>query len=200
MSQRREIDISRLPTSGFGTRSPIAWGTLGFILLEGTGFAISIGAYFYLQSINLQWPLSADVPELAPATFLTLVMLASEIPNMLVKRYARQENLMAVRLGMVLMSFIGLVLLLIRAYEFPALNVSWDANAYGSIVWFLLGLHTTHLLTDVGDTLVLTVLMFTRHGHAPRRFGDVEDNAVYWDFVVASWLPIYAVIYWVPRW
>jgi cytochrome c oxidase subunit I+III len=28
---------------------------------------------------------------------------------------------------------------------------------------------------------------------------DVEDNAVYWYFVVAAWLPIYGVIYWAPR-
>ena len=55
-----------------------------------------------------------------------------------------------------------------------------------------------HIVTDVGDTLVLTVLMFTRHGHG-KRFADVEDNAFYWNFVVLSWLPIYALIYWAPR-
>jgi heme/copper-type cytochrome/quinol oxidase subunit 3 len=41
--------------------------------------------------------------------------------------------------------------------------------------------------------------MFTRHGHMTRRFSDVNDNAVYWDFVVVSWLPIYGLIYWFPR-
>ena len=28
---------------------------------------------------------------------------------------------------------------------------------------------------------------------------DVSENAMYWYFVVYSWLPIYAVIYLVPR-
>jgi heme/copper-type cytochrome/quinol oxidase subunit 3 len=42
--------------------------------------------------------------------------------------------------------------------------------------------------------------MFTRHADVGRRYTDVEDNAVYWDFVVLSWLPIYVLIYWVPRW
>jgi heme/copper-type cytochrome/quinol oxidase subunit 3 len=41
--------------------------------------------------------------------------------------------------------------------------------------------------------------MFTRHGDNARRFGDVQDNAMYWNFVVAAWLPIYACIYWIPR-
>ncbi len=63
----------------------------------------------------------------------------------------------------------------------------------------MLGLHTTHIITDLGDTLVLAVLMFTRHGDNKRRFGDVQDNAMYWNFVVLTWLPIYACLYWVPR-
>ena len=32
-----------------------------------------------------------------------------------------------------------------------------------------------------------------------KRFVDVEENAVYWYFVVLAWLPIYGVIYWAPR-
>ena len=55
------------------------------------------------------------------------------------------------------------------------------------------------LITDLADTLVLAALMFTRHGHNKRRFGDVQDNAMYWNFVVLTWLPIYACLYWVPR-
>ena len=79
------------------------------------------------------------------------------------------------------------------------LKIGWDSNAYGSIVWTLLGLHTTHIITDLVDTLVLAALMFTRHGDNRRRYGDVQDNAMYWNFVVAAWLPIYACIYWIPR-
>ena len=79
------------------------------------------------------------------------------------------------------------------------LNFRWDANAYGSIVWLIIGLHTTHIVTDVVDTIVLAVLMFTRHAR-PRRFSDVTDNVFYWVFVVATWLPLYVLIYWAPRW
>ena len=42
----------------------------------------------------------------------------------------------------------GLVLIAVRGFEFAALNVQWDTNAYGSIVWALLALHTTHIVTD----------------------------------------------------
>jgi cytochrome c oxidase subunit 3 len=104
-----------------------------------------------------------------------------------------------VQFGIVGMSLLGIAPLVVRWFEFPALNVRWNTNAYGSAVWFLLGLHTTHLLTDVADTLVLAALMFTRQGNNGRRFSDVSDNAFYWDFVVLTWLPIYALLYWVPR-
>ena len=136
---------------------------------------------------------------LLPGTLLTLVLLASLIPNQLVKGAARAQGLGRTRLGLVIMSVFGIFPLILRVFEFRALNVLWDSNAYGSIVWTLLGLHTLHIATDLADTLVLTALMFTRHGHMIRRFSDVNDNAVYWDFVVVSWLPIYALIYWFPR-
>jgi len=78
------------------------------------------------------------------------------------------------------------------------MNIRWDSNAYGSIVWFILGLHATHLITDLGDTIVLAVLMFTRHVSG-KRYSDVSDNAFYWYFVVASWVPLWALLYGVPR-
>ena len=82
--------------------------------------------------------------------------------------------------------------------KFAHLNTRWDNSAYGSVVWLILGLHTTHLATDVGDTVVLTVLMFTVHAK-PRRFSDVSDNVFYWNFVVLAWLPLYVLLDWMPR-
>ncbi|EGE59445.1 putative cytochrome c oxidase protein, subunit III [Rhizobium etli CNPAF512] len=41
--------------------------------------------------------------------------------------------------------------------------------------------------------------MFSKHADNKRRYGDVEDNALYWNFVVLTWLPLYGCIYWVPR-
>jgi len=192
-------DLSELPLHGMGSGSPTWWGTLAFMLIEGTGFGIVIGVYLYLASLALVWPLSAPLPSLGPGTALTLLLLASLVPNILLARWAKQGDLRRVRIGLVVMSVLGTTPLALRWFEFPALHVSWDSNAYGSIAWTMLGLHTTHLITDLVDTLVLAVLMFTRHGDNKRRFGDVQDNAMYWTFVVLTWLPIYACLYWVPR-
>lgn len=199
MKERVVSDLSGLPLHGLGVASLTWWGTLAFILIEGTGFALAIAVYLYLYSLPARWPLAAAPPDLGPATLMTIVLLASIVPNMLVSRWAVRRQLAKVRLGMVVMTLVGLLPLFIRAFEFAALNVKWDSNAYGSIVWTLLGLHTAHLVTDFADSIVLMVLMFTRHADNPRRYGDVQDNALYWNFVVLAWLPIYGCIYWIPR-
>ena len=199
MKERIVLDLSRLPLHGLGSMSVTWWGTLGFMLIEGTGFALVIAVYLYLMSLAPLWPLDAKPPDLLPGTLMTVLLVASVVPNVMLSRWAERQDLRKVRIGMVVMSVLGIVPLVIRAFEFPALNVNWDTNAYGSVVWILLGLHTTHILTDLIDTLVLTALMFTRHGDNLRRYGDVEDNAMYWNFVVATWLPIYGCIYWLAR-
>lgn len=198
MKHRSVQDISSLPEFAFGPRMTTWWGTLSFCAVEGMGFAMVIGAYLYLSFINPQWPLSAPAPDLLWSGLLTFLLIASVWPNHLAGKAAKKQDLPAVRRNLVIMSLAGVVLLGIRYFEFYNLHTRWDQNAYGSIVWLILGLHTLHILTDLGDTIVLTVLMFTRHGHG-KRFSDVEDNAFYWNFVVITWLPIYALLYWVPR-
>jgi cytochrome c oxidase subunit III len=198
MRHRPVQDLSGLPDYAFGPRMTMWWGTLGFCALEGTGFALAAGRYLYLVWLNPQWPLADVPPDLLWSSLLTAVLVASAWPNHLAGAAAKEEDLPRVRLLLVAMSVIGVVILAIRAFEFGTLHVRWDQNAYGSIVWALLGLHTAHILTDVIDTFVLTALMFTRHAHG-KRFSDMEDNAFYWNFVILSWLPIYILIYWVPR-
>jgi cytochrome c oxidase subunit 3 len=199
MKTRVVADLSGFPLHGMGSASVTWWGTLAFMLLEGAGFALAIATYLYLESLAPEWPIGAPAPDLLGGSLMTAVLLASVVPNLMLSKWAGALDLTKVRSGAVVMSILGIVPLAIRVLEFRSLNVSWDSNAYGSIVWTLLGLHTTHIVTDLGDTLVLTALMFTRHGRNKRRFGDVQDNAMYWNFVVLSWLPIYACIYWIPR-
>lgn len=199
MRERVVLDLARLPLHGTGAASVTWWGTLAFMLIEGTGFALAIAVYLYLMSLATTWPLDAPPPDLLPGTLVTVILVVSVVPNVMISRWAEQQDLRKVRIGMVVMSALGVAPLIVRIFEFPALNINWDSNAYGSVIWVLLGLHTTHIITDLVDTLVLAALMFTRHGDNLRRFGDVQDNAMYWNFVVATWLPIYGCIYWIPR-
>ena len=199
MKENVVLDLTDLPSHGLGTASQSWWGTLAFMLIEGTGFALSIVVYLYLMSLAPRWPLDASPPDLLPGTTLTALLVASLLPNLLLARWARDQDLRKVRIGLIIMSLLGIAPLILRAFEFPAMHIKWDQNAYGSIVWVMLGLHTTHIMTDLIETVVLTCLMFSRHGDNARRFGDISDNAMYWNFVVVTWLPMYACLYWIPR-
>ncbi len=193
-------DLAALPTHAFGHRSLTWWGIMAFFMIEGTFFLLTIGSYFYLWNQEQAWPPSVEPPDLLPGTLFTILLLLSEAPNTWLKEAAEKGKLREVRWLIVLLALIGAALLAIRAFEFPALNVYWYDNAYASILWALLFLHTTHIVTDWVDTAVLAVLMHTRHGQEGRRFVDVSENALYWRFVWLAWLPIYVLIYWVPRW
>jgi heme/copper-type cytochrome/quinol oxidase subunit 3 len=161
-------------------------------------FALAVMTYFYLRSHANVWPMGRFPPDLLWGNINTLVILVSLLPNWLAKRAAEKLDLAEVRKWMVVSSLFGLAILGVRVFEFTTLNTRWDSDAYGSAVWMLIGLHTTHLLTDFYDTVVLTVLMFTGPLEG-KRYVDVSENAGYWYFVVFSWLPIYAVIYWGAR-
>jgi cytochrome c oxidase subunit III len=194
-------DLAELPNDLVGPGSLTWWGTLGFMVIEGVAFALTFAAYFFLMNQEQQWPPAPwKAPDWIAGTLFTLVILLSEIPNSMIKKAADANDVEKVRKLLPLMVGIGLLLFVIRAFEFPSLNILWYENAYGSVMWALLILHTTHILTDWVDSSVLAALVRTPLAFERRRMIDVSENALYWRFVWLTWLPIYLMLYWVPRW
>jgi heme/copper-type cytochrome/quinol oxidase subunit 3 len=194
-------DLSSLHTHAFGHRSLTWWGVIAFFMIEGTAFAMGAVAYFFVMNLDQSWPPpDVPLPGLLAGALFTVVLLASEIPNTMLKRAAEKGELRRVRTLILLLGAVGTLLLAIRVFEFASLNVWWSDNAYGSVQWALLFLHTLHIATDWADTIVLAGLMHTRHGQEGRRFVDVAENAMYWRFVWLCWIPFYLMIYWLPRW
>ena len=51
------LDVSRFPQHAFGSRDLMWWGTAGFMVIEGTMFAMVLATLFYLKSIGgKDWP------------------------------------------------------------------------------------------------------------------------------------------------
>jgi heme/copper-type cytochrome/quinol oxidase subunit 3 len=192
-------DLSDLPESAGGPRHLVWWGNIGFMLIEGTGFALAAAAYLYTMMQASQWPSPGHAPpQLLWSGIFTAGMLLSCLPNWWVLRCARNKHIAGVRWGMLAMTVISGLLLVPRWLEFHHLGVSWDQDAYGSITWLLLFLHTTHVVTEWGETAVIAGWLFS-HEIGDDQFADAEDNANYWIFVVLAWLPLYGLIYWAPR-
>ena len=168
------------------------------LLIEGTAFAFMIVIYFYLRSLAPTWPDSGRAPDLLWGSVNLAIIVASTLPNWLAQRAAQDRDHRAVRLWLYVCSAFGIALSGVRWLEFQALNVRWDEGAYGSVVWVLLGFHSFNLVTDVLDTFVLTAVTYAKPLEG-KRFVDIAENCGYWYFVVLTWLPIYAVVYFGAR-
>ena len=201
MLQPRFVDdVSDLPTSKSGPSSLTWWGVIGYMVIEGVGFALAFATYFFLMGHEQGWPPEGRAaPDVLAGTIFTIVILLSEIPNTIIKRAARKGDARTIRRLMPVMVAVGAALLIIRAFEFNSLNCRWDDNAYASIIWTVLMLHAAHLGTDWMDTVVLWALIMTPLGYESRRQVDVDENSLYWRYVWLLWIPVYLLIYWVPR-
>jgi len=206
MSNRNVIDVSQLPHHEFDTFDPVWWGNNGLLAIETSMFAILIATYFYLRQNFALWPppiaeLTAPLrplPELGYGTANTILLLLSCIPMIIADRAARRGDKDAAKIGLTICVVCGIVAMVLRGFEFSAVYFRWDSNAYGSVVWFLLGMHALHLLVLTSETVLLSVWLRVREFDMKHRV-DIVTVAIYWYWVVAMWLIIYAIIYFTPR-
>ena len=193
------VDVSSLPTTTFSHRSLAWWGTLGFMVVEGTTLFIAVVAYFYLSRNYQTWPPEHIVqPSLLWPTVQVVLLLASLVPTVLADRAAYRIDLVKLRQWLFVTLVFELASVAVRWQEFLSLNVRWDTNAYGSSAWTLVGFHTTLLLADVIETAVLIALLFSKR-RLDRHYSDATDVTFYWYFLVATWIPIYVIVYLGPR-
>jgi cytochrome c oxidase subunit 1/cytochrome c oxidase subunit I+III len=92
----------------------------------------------------------------------------------------------------------GTTFLIFRIYEFKALRCMWNSHAYGSITWTLLFLHTSNLVTSLLETAIVLAYFLLRPVEE-RHYLDARLDGVFWYFVVVTWIPLYAVVFLVPR-
>ena len=192
------LDVAELPSYGFSHRSLMWWGNAGMMAIEGVAFGFMIVIYFYLRALSPSWPGVGAPPDLVWGTLNLVIIIVSALPNHLCGEAAVDRDKHKVRLWLIVCCILQLALCIVRAFEFTVLNVRWDEGAYGSAVWVLLGFHTFNLVTDFADTLVLTAVMY-KEPIEGKRYVDIAENSGYWDFIVLTWLPIYAVLYWGAR-
>jgi heme/copper-type cytochrome/quinol oxidase subunit 3 len=197
--QRALIDVSALPTVVFGSRATTWWGMMTFMAVEGTTLAICAASYFYLRKNFSAWPPEGTrQPSLIVPTISLVALLASNGLAIVLDRAAKAEDFVRTRLLLIVSGFVGLGLFALRLLEFRSLNTTWDANAYGSIAWATMGMHSSLLLMDAMETgglAIVYALGRAQHKH----YVHASENAIYWWFTTLSWIPLYVVIFWGPR-
>jgi heme/copper-type cytochrome/quinol oxidase subunit 3 len=174
------------------------WGTIGFIIIEGSTLFICVVSYFYLRRNFPTWPPERVFrPALLIPTIQLALMLFSNVPMAGVDRAARRMDLRGVRRGMAICSLLAIVMVVLRWFEFQSLNARWDGNAYGSAAWAVVTAHSTLLLLEAAETSAFAVLMF-KGPVEQRDLAGASDNALYWYFLTLAWVPLYVVVFLSP--
>ena len=95
--RRRALNVARLPDYAFGHQGLIWWGSVGFIVIEGSMFVMVLIAYFFLRTRVTEWPPGLPDPVMTYGTLHLAVMLASVLPNQMTKSAAERLDLRRVR-------------------------------------------------------------------------------------------------------
>ncbi len=193
-------DVSQLPDVTFGPRSTPWWGTIGFMITEGLTLVICAFAYLYLRKNFYHYPpLGTKLPSLGIPIIQLIVMGISVIPMWFAARYARRLDVNGARIALLIAFVIKLGILVLRWYEFLALNTQWNTDAYGSAAWVVMGFHTTMLILDVAEDAGFALILWTGRARAST-LSDVVDDCVYWYFTVIAWVPLFVMLFLYPRW
>ena len=199
MSAARTVDVSDLPEAVLDSRSLVWWGTIVMTIIETMVFAISVGGYFYLRNVASAWPPPRiGPPALTAATINLGILLVSAIPAFLLDRAGKARNARRVKIFLVANLVLGTAFLVLRYWEFKALHCMWNQSAYASIQWTILGLHTTNLLTSLAETAIVLIYVLTKPIE-DHQFLDARLDGVFWYFIVLTWIPLYVVVFLVPR-
>ena len=180
---------STTPVRGQGRPTPW-WGMVCLIMTEGTIFAGLIGSYFFLRASSKVWPPPGiEEPKLALSIVFSLVLWGSSIPMLVAERGIRRGRQGALRAGLMLAWLMGAAFLLFTLYDFNDLHFGWRDNAYGSIYYTTVGLHTFHVFVGLMMSIVVQIKAWQRKFSAERHV-TVQVYAMYWHFVDAVWLVV----------
>ena len=195
----RVIDAAAIPDEPEDHHALVWWGTVGMIVIESTMFALAIASYFYLRMRASEWPsMRIGPPDLTIPTWNLAILLVSVAPAVWADKAAHKNDLRGTRWALALTFLFGLVFLALRVGEFHSLHSRWNSSAYASISWTILGLHTAHVAASLAETAVI-LAVFLLERVDKRHFLDARLDGVFWYFVVGAWIPLYAVVFLVPR-
>lgn len=200
MKRRPVADVAVLSDHAFSHHAPIWWGNLLMIFIEGAAFAMLAASYFYIRRNFDAWPPPRTMlPDLGVSSLNLLLLLVSAAPFWNAARLARRHESPGV-VGVWLMIGVafGLAAIVLRGFEFAALHTRYDSNAYGSITWTILFVHLMHLVAGTIETFLIGLVMFV--GPVEKKhYTDATVMAVYWYFIVISWVALYGIVFVAPR-
>lgn len=168
------------------------------LVAESMFFAGLIGAYLVFRGSSPVWP-PPGLPRLPlfVSWLNTVVLSASGLAMLGAIRAAAATRHDTLKRALGLTASLGAVFVAVQGAEWVRLvhyGLTLSAGTYGSTFYFLIGSHAVHVL---GAMIALGVVAVgvARGWFAAGVYGVVEACGIYWFFVCALWLVLFALVY-----
>ncbi len=176
-------------------RSIAWWGMAVLIMTEAMIFATLLSSYIYVRAASKEWPLGEiEPPELTIIWLFTAILLGSSGPMFFAERGIRKGNQMRLRLGLALVTLMGLTFFGYLIYEYQELEFGIRENAYASLFYTIIGLHGAHV---AGGLLMIAMLQIKAWmgKFSAERHETVAVIGMYWHFVDVVWIFVFSTLY-----
>src|SRR5580693_600168 len=184
--------------------TPAAWklpyrGRIGMaclIIAESAIFTIFVVAYLYYVGKSLSGPTPREVLE--TPIFNTICLLSSSLTIHFAGKLLERGRRTAFLLSWLLTIALGALFLYGTGQEWHRLiyerGLTISTNLFGTTYYSLVGLHAFHV--TAGLTMLTIVLLFGLAGRVgPEQSRRVDALSLYWHFVDAVWVVVFAVVY-----
>lgn len=176
------------------TYSAAWWGMASLIITEGTAFTVLLAAYLFLAAGAPAWPpVGVEAPDLALAVPFSVLLWASSAPVLLAEHLLRHGRTWAAARAVAATTVMGAVFLGYTLHDLTSLSFGWRDHAYGSAYYVIIGLHALHVA--IGVLMSLVVQAKARLGrYSAGRHTSAQVFFLYWHFVDAVWVAVFAVL------
>ncbi|MDQ3092524.1 MAG: cytochrome c oxidase subunit 3 [Actinomycetota bacterium] len=174
---------------------PQMLGMLLFIISEVMVFGAFFTAYFFIRVVQgAEWPAAGTELPVAVAGVNTAILLSSSLTLHWALVSIKNDDRNGFRAGILLTTLLGATFLFVQINEYIHVGFAPQDHAQGTIFYGLTGLHGAHVAIGLLLLLSVTIRAFRGHYSAKAHAG-VEIPGIYWHFVDAMWIVVYATIY-----
>jgi cytochrome c oxidase subunit 3/cytochrome o ubiquinol oxidase subunit 3 len=175
-------------------------GMFGLIAAEAAIFSIFVVAYLFYIGKSLTGPTPSGV--LSVPIFYTICLLSSSLTIHLAVRALRRGNAQVFEDWWLVTIVLGAAFMFGTATEWNRLiyheGLTISTNLFGTTYYSLVGLHAFHVivgLMSLSIVMALKLLGNVKAEHVER----IDVLSLYWHFVDAVWVVVFAVVYVIGR-
>jgi cytochrome c oxidase subunit I+III len=179
-------------------KAPGWWGMVAAIATEAALFGLLLFSYMYVSMFDhMHWQVDGP-PELTLVIPNTVILLVSSVTVWRAERGIKSGSSGQLRAGLALTLILGIAFLVIQGIEYSKKSFGPSRDAYSSLFYTITGFHFAHVF--VGLIMLATVLAWSFKGSiTQQRHLSVTNAALYWHFVDAVWIVLFATLYLAPH-